>query len=67
VLVQLDDALVAALDERAGSAGISRSELIRTAIAAHLRDLDWEEGDRAAIDAYRRMPESWTGRGWPEE
>jgi predicted transcriptional regulator len=57
VLVQLDDALVAALDRRANEAGVSRSELIRTAIADHLRDLDWEEADRAAIEAYRRVPE----------
>lgn len=57
VLVQLDDALVAALDRRANEAGVSRSELIRIAIADHLRDLDWEEADRAAIEAYRRVPE----------
>ncbi len=57
VLVQLDDELVTALDERAGTAGMSRSELIRRAIAAHLRDLEWEEADRAAIEAYRRLPE----------
>jgi metal-responsive CopG/Arc/MetJ family transcriptional regulator len=48
---------VAALDRRANEAGVSRSELIRTAIADHLRDLDWEEADRAAIEAYRRVPE----------
>ena len=57
VLVQLDDALVAALDQRAGEAGISRSGLIRTAITAHLRDLEWEDADRAALDAYARLPE----------
>jgi metal-responsive CopG/Arc/MetJ family transcriptional regulator len=57
VLVQLDDALVASLDHRAGEAGMSRSQLIRVAVAAHLRDLEWEEADRAAIEAYRRAPE----------
>jgi len=57
VLVQLDDELVAALDRRAEVGGISRSQLIRNAIAAHLRDLDWEEADRATIEAYRRAPE----------
>lgn len=57
VLVQLDDELVAALDLQAETSGISRSQLIRNAIAAHLRDLEWEEADRAAIEAYRRVPE----------
>ena len=57
VLVQLDDALVAALDDRSRETGVSRSELIRTAIASHLRDREWEEADRAAIEAYRRLPE----------
>jgi len=57
VLVQLDDELVAALDRRAEEGGISRSQLIRNAIAAHLRDLDWEEADRATMEAYRRAPE----------
>jgi len=67
VLVQLDDALVEALDTRAQGTGVSRSELIRRAIASHLRDLDWAEQDRAAVGSYRRAPEVWTGRGWPEE
>lgn len=57
VLVQLDDAMVDSLDRRAESAGLSRSELIRTAIAGHLRQLEWEEADRAAIESYRRLPE----------
>lgn len=57
VLVQLDDELVAELDRRAKKGGTSRSELIRRAIAAHLRDLDWEEKDQIMIEAYRRMPE----------
>jgi metal-responsive CopG/Arc/MetJ family transcriptional regulator len=57
VLVQLDDHLVAGLDRRASEAGISRSELIRRSIARHLRDLDWEEADEAAIRAYTEHPE----------
>lgn len=57
MLVQLDDALVEALDRRAGRSAISRSELIRRAIAAHLRDLEWEDADRLAVQAYRRAPE----------
>ena len=67
VLVQLDDALVEALDTRAQGTGVSRSELIRRAIASHLRDLEWAEQDRAAVESYRTTPETWTGRGWPEE
>ena len=67
VLVQLDDPLVEALDAKAQAAGISRSELIRRAIADHLRDLEWAEHDALAVAAYRHRPEEWTGRGWPEE
>jgi Arc/MetJ-type ribon-helix-helix transcriptional regulator len=55
-LIQLDDARIAALDERAASSGRSRSDLIREAV-----DLLLETGDPAAIDAaiaegYRRQP-----------
>jgi len=67
VLVQLDDALVDALDARAEAAEVSRSELIRRAIADHLRDLEWAESDELAVASYQRSSESWTGRGWPEE
>lgn len=66
VLVQLDDALVEALDIQAQASGVSRSELIRRAIADHLRDLEWAEHDALAVAAYRRKPEAWTGRDWPE-
>jgi predicted transcriptional regulator len=67
VLVQLDNALVEALDARARAAAVSRSELIRGAVADHLRDLEWAEADDLAMASYRRSPESWTGRGWPQE
>ena len=67
VLVQLDDALVEALDIQAQAAGVSRSELVRRAIADHLRDLEWAEHDAVAVAAYRRRPEEWTGKDWPEE
>src|SRR3954468_6322752 len=55
-LIQLDDARLAALDERAAASGRSRSELIREAI-----DLLLGNGDAAAIDAaivagYRKHP-----------
>lgn len=61
MLVQLDDELVAQLDRRAAKEKVSRSELIRRAVAAHLRDLDWEEKDRVAVESYTRFPEDETG------
>lgn len=64
--MQLDDELVAALDERAAKEKVSRSELIRRAVAEHLRDLDWEEQDRITIEAYRRIPESETFKPWTD-
>jgi hypothetical protein len=55
-LIQLDDARISALDQRAASAGQSRSELIREAV-----DLLLGTGDAAAVDAaivagYERCP-----------
>jgi hypothetical protein len=55
-LIQLDDARLAALDERAAVSGRSRSELVREAV-----DLLLGTGDAAAIDAaivegYARAP-----------
>jgi len=55
-LIQLDDARLAALDERAAASGRSRSDLVREAI-----DLLLGTGDAAAIDAaivegYERVP-----------
>jgi predicted transcriptional regulator len=55
-LIQLDDARLAALDERAAASGRSRSDLVREAI-----DLLLCTGDAAAIDAaivegYRKHP-----------
>src|SRR5713101_1991315 len=55
-LIQLDDARIAALDERAAASGRSRSDLIREAV-----DLLLGTGDAAAIDAaivegYARAP-----------
>ena len=57
-LIQLDDARLAALDERAAASGRSRSDLVREAI-----DLLLGKGDAAAIDAaivagYERSPAS---------
>jgi metal-responsive CopG/Arc/MetJ family transcriptional regulator len=57
-LIQLDDARLAALDERAAASGRSRSDLIREAI-----DVLLGMSDRATIDAeivagYKRSPVS---------
>jgi hypothetical protein len=56
IVIQLDDARIAALDERAAASGRSRSDLIREGI-----DMLLGTGDSAAIDAaivagYRRVP-----------
>jgi hypothetical protein len=55
-LIQLDDARIAALDQRAAASGRSRSDLIREAV-----DLLLGTGDAAAVDAaivagYERTP-----------
>jgi Arc/MetJ-type ribon-helix-helix transcriptional regulator len=66
-LIQLDDARLAALDERAAASGRSRSDLVREAI-----DLLLGTGDAAAIDAaivegYARAPaverDAWAFEG----
>ncbi len=64
MLVQLDDGLVAELDRWAARSQVSRSELIRRAVDAHLRDLDREEQDRVTVEAYERVPESETFEPW---
>lgn len=66
-LIQLDDARLAALDERAASSGRSRSELVREAV-----DLLLDTGDPAAIDSaivagYQQRPapepDAWARAG----
>jgi predicted transcriptional regulator len=66
-LIQLDDARIAALDERAAASGRSRSDLVREAV-----DLLLATGDSAAIDAaivagYERHPapdeDAWSLHG----
>lgn len=64
VLVQLDDRLVAELDRWAARCEVSRSELIRRAVAAHLGDLDRQEQDRATVEAYERVPDAETFSPW---
>jgi Ribbon-helix-helix protein, copG family len=62
-LIQLDDASIAALDQRAAASGRSRSDLVREAI-----DLLLGAGDAAAIDAaivagYEKVPPPNSTRG----
>jgi metal-responsive CopG/Arc/MetJ family transcriptional regulator len=56
VLVQLNDELLALLDQRAAKSGRSRSDLIRGAIERELEaDLD-SAIDRAIVEGYTRLP-----------
>jgi metal-responsive CopG/Arc/MetJ family transcriptional regulator len=55
-LVQLSDELVAALDERAARRGVSRSQLIRTAIEQYIATDEDSEIDRAIVEGYTRIP-----------
>ncbi len=55
-LVQLEDGLVALLDQRASKSGASRSALIRQAIEAYLAgDVD-AAIDEAIVEGYGRVP-----------
>ena len=62
-LVQLNDALLAALDQEAAATGRSRSELIREAIARYLAESS--DVDRRIVEAYRRTPQ--TPDAWAEK
>ena len=57
VLVQLDDDLVARLDELASRLAVSRSELLRRAALALLEADRIAEAEQATIAAYLRQPE----------
>ncbi len=57
-LVQLNDSLLAALDQRAARRGISRSQLIREAIEAHLEADHDAEVSRRIIDGYAERPQA---------
>lgn len=56
VLVQLDDDLVEKLDELAGRAGVSRSELLRRGALAVLEADQWAQADERLVEAYRKYP-----------
>ncbi len=56
VLVQLDDELVARLDELAERAQVSRSELLRRAAMAVLEADEWARADQRLIEGYTKYP-----------
>ncbi|MGH9243548.1 MAG: CopG family transcriptional regulator [Acidimicrobiales bacterium] len=55
-IVQLTDDLIAALDSEAARRGVSRSAIIREAVASHVADRRDEIVTRAIVDGYRRIP-----------
>jgi metal-responsive CopG/Arc/MetJ family transcriptional regulator len=57
VIVQLDDRLVAQLDEEAAATGVSRSEILRRACREYLSDADERRKEREMVEAYRRTPQ----------
>ena len=56
VLVQLDDELVAQLDQVANALGTNRSELLRRGAQAVIEAADLAAADRDLVAAYRRKP-----------
>jgi metal-responsive CopG/Arc/MetJ family transcriptional regulator len=57
VLVQLDDDLVARLDQLASERGTSRSELLRRGAVAVLEADQLRQADLELQDTYRRIPQ----------
>ena len=57
VIVQLDDQMVAALDEAAHAEGVSRSELLRRGAEALLEARRIAREERRMVEAYRRLPQ----------
>lgn len=65
-IVQLNEALLARLDERAARESRSRSALIRAAIERYLEDELAAETDRRIVDGYTRIPQhedAWAEAG----
>ena len=56
VLVQLDDDLVARLDELAAQLGTNRSELLRRGATAVITAEELAAADRELIAGYQRLP-----------
>lgn len=57
-MVQLNDELLALLDQRAAADGASRSHVIREAVVAYLDADRTASIDQQIVDGYRRMPQS---------
>lgn len=62
-LVQLNTELLAALDQRAAKQGLSRSQLIRAAVEAFVRDDLEAEISRRIVEGYKRDPQ-WEPDAW---
>jgi metal-responsive CopG/Arc/MetJ family transcriptional regulator len=56
VLVQLDDDLVARLDELAKRTEVSRSELLRRGAQAVLEADEWAQADVRLVEGYTKYP-----------
>lgn len=65
-IVQLNDALLVRLDERAARESRSRSALIREAIERYLHDDLTAELDRRIVEGYRRTPQTAEEAAWAE-
>lgn len=63
-IVQLNQVLLARLDERAARESRSRSALIRTAIERYLEDELAAEADRRIVEGYRRLPQTPLEDAW---
>ncbi|MGH8873862.1 MAG: CopG family transcriptional regulator [Acidimicrobiia bacterium] len=57
-LVQLNDTLLALLDQRAAKRGVSRSQVIREAVEAYLGSDYESEISRQILAGYERIPQS---------
>lgn len=56
-LVQLNEDLLAGLDEQAARRGRSRSAIIREAVERYLAETLEAEIDRRIVEGYRRLPQ----------
>jgi len=63
-LVQLNQALLARLDERAARESRSRSALVRDAIERYLEDELTAEVDRRIVAGYTRIPQTAAEDAW---
>lgn len=63
-LVQLNESLLARLDERAAREARSRSALIRLAIERYLEDDLATETDRRIVEGYSRTPQTALEDAW---